>query len=188
MQLGGQTPLKLARGLAAAACRSGAPRRTRSTSPRTAGGSASCSPRRGSCQPENGTATSLDEACEVARADRLPGGGAAELRAGRPGDGGRATTRRRLERYMQRGGGRVAGPSGADRPLPGGRLRGRPRPGLGRPSRRWSAGILQHIEEAGIHSGDSAAVLPPYNVSPEDQDRDARTSPGAWRCGWAWSA
>jgi carbamoyl-phosphate synthase large subunit len=32
------------------------------------------------------------------------------------------------------------------------------------------AGILQHIEEAGIHSGDSAAVLPPYKVSREDQD------------------
>jgi carbamoyl-phosphate synthase large subunit len=33
------------------------------------------------------------------------------------------------------------------------------------------AGILQHIEEAGIHSGDSVAVLPPYKVSREDQDR-----------------
>jgi carbamoyl-phosphate synthase large subunit len=32
------------------------------------------------------------------------------------------------------------------------------------------AGILQHIEEAGIHSGDSAAVLPPYRVSRELQD------------------
>ncbi len=31
-------------------------------------------------------------------------------------------------------------------------------------------GILQHIEEAGIHSGDSAAVLPPYKVSRADQD------------------
>ncbi|MDX1630264.1 MAG: carbamoyl-phosphate synthase large subunit [Thermoanaerobaculia bacterium] len=28
------------------------------------------------------------------------------------------------------------------------------------------AGILQHIEEAGIHSGDSAAVLPPHNLEP----------------------
>jgi carbamoyl-phosphate synthase large subunit len=27
------------------------------------------------------------------------------------------------------------------------------------------AGILQHIEEAGVHSGDSAAVLPPYQVA-----------------------
>jgi carbamoyl-phosphate synthase large subunit len=32
------------------------------------------------------------------------------------------------------------------------------------------AGILQHIEEAGIHSGDSAAVLPPYKISAADQD------------------
>jgi len=32
------------------------------------------------------------------------------------------------------------------------------------------AGILQHIEEAGIHSGDSAAVLPPYRVSARHQD------------------
>ncbi|MFQ6614166.1 MAG: carbamoyl-phosphate synthase large subunit, partial [Fidelibacterota bacterium] len=29
------------------------------------------------------------------------------------------------------------------------------------------AGILQHIEEAGIHSGDSACVLPPYRITPE---------------------
>ncbi|HSH01719.1 MAG TPA: carbamoyl-phosphate synthase large subunit [Anaerolineae bacterium] len=27
------------------------------------------------------------------------------------------------------------------------------------------AGVMQHIEEAGIHSGDSACVLPPYRVS-----------------------
>jgi carbamoyl-phosphate synthase large subunit len=31
-------------------------------------------------------------------------------------------------------------------------------------------GILQHIEEAGIHSGDSFAVLPPYKTTPEDID------------------
>ena len=29
------------------------------------------------------------------------------------------------------------------------------------------AGIMQHIEEAGIHSGDSATVLPPYSLSDE---------------------
>ncbi|MGB7488853.1 MAG: carbamoyl-phosphate synthase large subunit, partial [Thermoanaerobaculia bacterium] len=33
------------------------------------------------------------------------------------------------------------------------------------------AGILQHIEEAGIHSGDSAAVLPPQIVGNEDLDQ-----------------
>ena len=29
-------------------------------------------------------------------------------------------------------------------------------------------GIMQHIEEAGIHSGDSACVLPPYRIRPLD--------------------
>lgn len=29
------------------------------------------------------------------------------------------------------------------------------------------AGIMQHIEEAGVHSGDSACSLPPYNMAPE---------------------
>ncbi len=28
-------------------------------------------------------------------------------------------------------------------------------------------GVMQHIEEAGIHSGDSSCVLPPYNVTPQ---------------------
>jgi len=32
-------------------------------------------------------------------------------------------------------------------------------------------GILEHIEEAGVHSGDSACSLPPYTLSPEIQDR-----------------
>ncbi len=32
-------------------------------------------------------------------------------------------------------------------------------------------GIMEHIEEAGIHSGDSACVLPPVSLSPEVQDR-----------------
>ncbi|MEM8964229.1 MAG: carbamoyl-phosphate synthase large subunit, partial [Acidobacteriota bacterium] len=32
-------------------------------------------------------------------------------------------------------------------------------------------GILQHIEEAGIHSGDSAAVMPPYRVGPFDLEQ-----------------
>jgi carbamoyl-phosphate synthase large subunit len=30
------------------------------------------------------------------------------------------------------------------------------------------AGIMEHIEEAGVHSGDSACSLPPYSLSPED--------------------
>lgn len=33
--------------------------------------------------------------------------------------------------------------------------------------RVYVAGIMEHIEEAGIHSGDSACSLPPYNLKPE---------------------
>ena len=35
----------------------------------------------------------------------------------------------------------------------------------------YIGGILQHIEAAGIHSGDSAAVFPPYKSSPEILDQ-----------------
>ena len=28
-------------------------------------------------------------------------------------------------------------------------------------------GVMQHIEEAGVHSGDSSSVLPPHSLSPE---------------------
>jgi carbamoyl-phosphate synthase large subunit len=31
----------------------------------------------------------------------------------------------------------------------------------------WIAGIMQHVEEAGIHSGDSACVLPPHGLGEE---------------------
>jgi carbamoyl-phosphate synthase large subunit len=39
------------------------------------------------------------------------------------------------------------------------------------------AGIMEHIEEAGIHSGDSACVLPPHSLKPEivaELDRQTR--------------
>ncbi|MGZ4260956.1 MAG: carbamoyl-phosphate synthase large subunit [Solirubrobacteraceae bacterium] len=31
----------------------------------------------------------------------------------------------------------------------------------------WIAGVMQHVEEAGIHSGDSACVLPPHTMGDE---------------------
>ena len=31
----------------------------------------------------------------------------------------------------------------------------------------WITGVMQHIEPAGVHSGDSTAVLPPYSLSDE---------------------
>ncbi|MEA3014135.1 MAG: carbamoyl-phosphate synthase large subunit [Sphingomonadales bacterium] len=39
------------------------------------------------------------------------------------------------------------------------------------------AGVMQHIEEAGVHSGDSACSLPPYSLSPsivDEIERQAR--------------
>ena len=30
----------------------------------------------------------------------------------------------------------------------------------------WIAGVMEHIEEAGVHSGDSACTLPPHSLSP----------------------
>ena len=35
-------------------------------------------------------------------------------------------------------------------------------------------GIMEHVEQAGIHSGDSACSLPPYSLSPELQDEMRR--------------
>ncbi|MHB8491396.1 MAG: carbamoyl-phosphate synthase large subunit [Solirubrobacteraceae bacterium] len=32
------------------------------------------------------------------------------------------------------------------------------------PDNVWIAGIMQHVEEAGVHSGDSACVLPPHSL------------------------
>ena len=32
-------------------------------------------------------------------------------------------------------------------------------------------GIMEHIEEAGVHSGDSSCSLPPYSLSPRTQDK-----------------
>jgi carbamoyl-phosphate synthase large subunit len=39
----------------------------------------------------------------------------------------------------------------------------------------WIGGIMQHVEEAGIHSGDSACVLPPHSLGTEmlDEIREA---------------
>jgi carbamoyl-phosphate synthase large subunit len=38
----------------------------------------------------------------------------------------------------------------------------------------WVGGIMQHVEEAGIHSGDSACVLPPHSLGNEGLDEIRR--------------
>ena len=114
-------------------------------------------------QPANGIARTTSQARNEAAQDRLSGAGAAELRARRPGDGDLL------------------------RPAAVGPLRGRCLPCVaeGQPvlidrfledatevdvdaiadgQQVIVAGIMEHIEEAGVHSGDSACAIPPYSL------------------------
>jgi carbamoyl-phosphate synthase large subunit len=169
IQLGGQTPLKLARGLAAA----GAP--IWGTSPdaidlaedRRRFGDLLAE--EGILQPDNGSATSFDEALEVAGRIGFPV-------VVRPSYvlGGRAMAicydESTLERYMHAAAAISEGhPVLIDRFLEDAFEVDLDLLCDGRQA--VVAGILQHIEEAGIHSGDSVAVLPPYKVSHDDQER-----------------
>ena len=51
-----------------------------------------------------------------------------------------------------------------------------------------SVAIMEHIEMAGIHSGDSACCTPPFALSDAIQCRSCAPSRAAWRCAWAWWA
>ncbi|MGH1360202.1 MAG: carbamoyl-phosphate synthase large subunit [Burkholderiaceae bacterium] len=42
--------------------------------------------------------------------------------------------------------------------------------------RVWIGGVMEHIEQAGVHSGDSACSLPPYSLTPELVDELKRQS------------
>ena len=90
VQLGGQTPLKLTQGLAEAGVRilgtsARRDRHRRGSAPLRRRSRASSGIR----QPENGTATSIDEAVEAARANRVSRARASVVRARRPRDGDR---------------------------------------------------------------------------------------------------
>jgi carbamoyl-phosphate synthase large subunit len=39
-------------------------------------------------------------------------------------------------------------------------------------------GVMEHVEEAGVHSGDSACAIPPYSLSPEDHRHHRGPHPG----------
>jgi carbamoyl-phosphate synthase large subunit len=45
----------------------------------------------------------------------------------------------------------------------------------------WIAGIMQHVEEAGIHSGDSACVLPPHTLGDESLEQIREQTAGIAR-------
>ncbi len=169
IQLGGQTPLKLAHGLAAA----GVP--ILGTSPEAIDLAedrrlfGALLAEEGIAQPQHGTATNLDEALEVARRIGYPV-------MVRPSYvlGGRAMAicydDESLRRYAT-----IATDVAGEHPI----LLDRFLDDaveldldlIADGERAVVGGILQHIEEAGIHSGDSAAVMPPMKVTPEQLER-----------------
>src|SRR5829696_2373124 len=169
VQLGGQTPLKLTRGLEAAGVR------ILGTSPVSI--DAAEDRRRfeqiarelGLNQPPNGTATSVDEAIEAAERIGYPvlvrpsyvlGGRAMQICYDAPSlqnyfaTAVRASEERPvlIDRFLE-----DAFEVDVDAISDGEQV--------------VIGGIMQHIEDAGIHSGDSACVLPPYLIG----ERDMRT-------------
>jgi carbamoyl-phosphate synthase large subunit len=117
--------------------------------------------------PENGTATSVEEACEVARRIGYPV-------LVRPSYvlGGRAMViaydEETIRRYM-----REAVVFSQDRPVLIDRFLEDATEvdvdALGDTEDVLIAGIMEHIEEAGVHSGDSSCVLPAFALTAEDK-------------------
>jgi carbamoyl-phosphate synthase large subunit len=166
VQLGGQTPLKLTRGLEAAGVR------ILGTSPDSI--DAAEDRRRfeaiarevGLTQPPNGTATSVEEALEAAERIGYPvlvrpsyvlGGRAMQIVYDPPS----------LEEYFAK-----AARVSEERPVLIDRFLEDAYEvdvdALSDGTRVVIGGVMQHIEDAGIHSGDSACVLPPYLIGEKD--------------------
>jgi len=166
VQLGGQTPLKLTRGLEAAGVR------ILGTSPDSI--DAAEDRRRfeeiaravGLQQPPNGTATSVEEALDVAERIGYPvlvrpsyvlGGRAMQIVYDAPS----------LEGYFA-----TAARASEDRPVLIDRFLEDAYEvdvdALSDGHQVVIGGVMQHIEDAGIHSGDSACVLPPYLIGEKD--------------------
>jgi carbamoyl-phosphate synthase large subunit len=116
--------------------------------------------------PQNGTATSVEEACEVARRIGYPV-------LVRPSYvlGGRAMViaydEETVRQYM-----REAVTFSQERPVLIDRFLEDATEvdvdALGDTENVLIAGIMEHIEEAGVHSGDSSCVLPPMSLKPKD--------------------
>jgi carbamoyl-phosphate synthase large subunit len=161
VQFGGQTPLNLARALATPACRSSAPASTRSKRPRTARSSSRCST---GWAEAAGQRHRPHDGARPARGgeDRLPVLVRPQLRARRPGDGD-LLRQAQFERFVAEAFVVAQGqPVLIDR-----FLEDATEVDVDADLRRRDvvvAGIMEHIEEAGVHSGDSACAIPPYSL------------------------
>jgi carbamoyl-phosphate synthase large subunit len=166
VQLGGQTPLKLTNGLAKAGVRILGTQPDAIDIAEDRRRFDAIARRLEIRQPENGTATSLEEAVEAAdrigypvlvRPSYVLGGRAMEIvydeysltdyfeRAARVSEDRPVLIDRFLEDAFEAD---VDAISDGERVVIG--------------------GVMQHIEDAGIHSGDSACVLPPYLIDEDD--------------------
>ena len=132
-------------------------------------------------RPPTVSATSVEERLRRgAAASAIPVLVRPELRAGRTRDGDRLRRRHRAPVHAG-GGDLLAGPAGADRPVPGRRHRsGRGRAG-GSGGDVLIAGIMEHIEEAGVHSGDSSCVLPATSLSRANAEHHRGLHRTSWR-------
>jgi carbamoyl-phosphate synthase large subunit len=168
VQLGGQTPLKLTNGLEAAGVTilGTQPDSIDIAEDRRRFGK--IARELGLTQPNNGTATSIDEAKEAARRIGYPvlvrpsyvlGGRAMEI----------VYDEESLDDYFER-----AARVSEDKPvLIDSFLENAFEADVDAISDGTNVvigGIMQHIEDAGIHSGDSACVLPPYLIESKDLD------------------
>ena len=48
-------------------------------------------------------------------------------------------------------------------------------------------GVMEHIEEAGVHSGDSACSLPPHSLKPQHHRRHGAPDRRSWPGRSTWS-
>ena len=46
----------------------------------------------------------------------------------------------------------------------------------------YIGGVMEHIEEAGIHSGDSACSIPPFTLAEDDRRRRSASTRARSRC------
>ncbi len=184
--LGGQTPLKLAGQLPRRAGAGHQPR-TRSTWPRTASAGTRLCARLGIPQPAGGTATDADRG----PGRRRPGSatrcwcGPATCSAGGPWRSS-TTTRTCAGPWPSwpgsvRSAGRAAcRPSGRCWSTGSSRTPSRSTwtPSATPPARWSSARVMEHVEEAGVHSGDSACVIPPPTCRADDPGGHRGPHPG----------
>ncbi len=165
VQLGGQTPLKLTNGLAEAGVRILGTQPDAIDTAEDRRRFDAIARKLGITQPENGTATSLEEAVSAAarigypvlvRPSYVLGGRAMEI----------VYDERSLKQYFER-----AARVSEDKPVLIDRFLEdafeADVDAISDGQRVVIGGVMQHIEDAGIHSGDSACVLPPYLIDEE---------------------